>query len=426
MPIKPYAQEMIDRDPVFRDIAELKETVWINDKYLPFEMVDAVCQLVVDDEDIADADARLRKFASYIRKCFPETEADGGLIESPLEDISNMQAALKDKCGADIPGRLLLKMDSHLPIAGSVKARGGIYEVLKHAEDLALAEGMITEDDDYARFADDDMKEFFGRYTVQVGSTGNLGLSIGIMSAFLGFKVKVHMSADAKQWKKDMLRSKGVDVIEYEDDYSKAVAEGRRLSDMDPMSYFVDDEYSIPLFLGYAVAAGRMVKQLEEKGITVDSDHPMIVYVPCGVGGAPDLSDMLSDEDYAEAKKNGYFTMEYDFRDPSEVSLQWCEDVKNTDVLKVFSAFEGPVCAIYGTEDKDVDPVWSKRICETNQNKASVLYPIEGMDHTFNVFSEDDRHSLKDAVHETGTFLAATLGASGTDSSASGAAEPLA
>ena len=142
--------------------------------------------------------------------------------------------------------------------------------------------------------------------------------------------------------------------------------------------------------------------------------------------GAPDLSDMLSDEDYAEAKKNGYFTMEYDFRDPSEVSLQWCEDVKNTDVLKVFSAFEGPVCAIYGTEDKDVDPVWSKRICETNQNKASVLYPIEGMDHTFNVFSEDDQHSLKDAVHETGTFLAATLGASGTDSSASGAAEPLA
>ncbi len=287
MPIKPYAQKMIDSDPVFRDIADLKETVWINEKYLPFDMVDGVCQLVVDDADIADAEARLAKFASYIRKCFPETEEDKGLIESPLEDIPEMHKALIEQCGADIPGRLLLKMDSHLPIAGSVKARGGIYEVLKHAEDLALAEGMITEDDDYARFADDDMKEFFGRYTVQVGSTGNLGLSIGIMSAFLGFKVKVHMSADAKQWKKDMLRSKGVDVIEYEDDYSKAVAEGRRLSDMDPMSYFVDDEYSVPLFLGYAVVAGRMAKQLEAKGITVDEDHPMIVYVPCGVGGAP-------------------------------------------------------------------------------------------------------------------------------------------
>lgn len=287
MPVKPYAQEMMDRDPVFRDVVDRRETVWINNKYLSFDLVDALCQLVVNDEDIAGAEARLRKFAPYIGKCFPETEADNGMIESPLRDISSMRAAMEENCGADIPGRLLLKMDSHLPIAGSVKARGGIYEVLKHAEDLALAEGRITEDEDYVRFADDDMREFFGRYTVQVGSTGNLGLSIGIMSSFLGFRVKVHMSADAKQWKKDMLRSRGVDVIEYDNDYSRAVAEGRRQSDMDPMSYFVDDEYSIPLFLGYAVAAGRLEKQLAGKGIKVDTDHPMFVYIPCGVGGGP-------------------------------------------------------------------------------------------------------------------------------------------
>lgn len=287
MSIKEYAQKLIDSDPLFKDIADQKETVWINSKYLPFDMVDAVCQLVVSDEDIADAERRLHKFAPYIKKCFPETAEDGGLIESPLREIDAMKKALEETYDAEIPGRLLLKMDSHLPIAGSVKARGGIYEVLKHAEDLALEHGMITEDDNYERFADDDMKEFFHQFTVQVGSTGNLGLSIGIMSAFLGFKVKVHMSADARQWKKDMLRSKGVDVIEYEDDYSAAVSEGRRQSDLDPTSYFVDDEYSVPLFLGYAVAAGRTKAQLDAMGITVDEDHPLILYVPCGVGGAP-------------------------------------------------------------------------------------------------------------------------------------------
>lgn len=280
------AQKYIESDPVIKKIADKQETAWVNPYLQPFAVTDAVCQLVVSDRDIEDAESRLARFASFIRKCFPETEKTGGLIESPLAEIPSMQKALEEK-GFRIPGRLLLKMDSHLAIAGSVKARGGIYEVLKHAEDLALASGKFTVEDDYARLAEEDMKEFFGQYTVQVGSTGNLGLSIGITSAALGFKVKVHMSADAKQWKKDLLRSKGVEVIEYADDYSKAVAEGRKLSDLDPMSYFVDDEKSVNLFLGYAVAAKRLKKQLDEKGITVDEKHPLIVYIPAGVGGAP-------------------------------------------------------------------------------------------------------------------------------------------
>lgn len=284
MKLKEYAKNLASENPTIRDVTEKKETLWINDRLLPFRLIEGLCRLVVSDEDIADAEERLTRFAPYIEKCFPETGETHGLIESPLKEIPDMKKSLEE-AGNKIPGKLLLKMDSHLAIAGSIKARGGIYEVLKHAETLAIRGGKLSLRDNYAKIVD--LKDFFAQYTVQVGSTGNLGLSIGIMSAFLGFKVKVHMSSDAKQWKKDMLRDKGVEVIEYPDDYSRAVEEGRRLSDMDPKSYFVDDENSVDLFLGYAVAANRLDRQLKEMDLHIDEDRNLIVYVPAGVGGAP-------------------------------------------------------------------------------------------------------------------------------------------
>lgn len=271
--------------PVVGKLREKAEISWINPQLTGSR--EALEKLELTMADVEDAEARLNRFAPFIRKAFPDTVETGGIIESPLRRIPAMKEVLNHVWKADLQGELLLKMDSDLAVAGSVKARGGIYEILKYAEQLALEHGWIKEQDNYEKFAEPYMREHFAEYAIHVGSTGNLGLSIGIISAAMGFRVYVHMSQDAKQWKKELLREKGVHVIEYAGDYGKAVEKGRAEAEQDAHAYFVDDENSVSLFLGYAVAALRLKKQLEEQQIAVDKDHPLFVYIPCGVGGAP-------------------------------------------------------------------------------------------------------------------------------------------
>jgi len=280
-PLSPHLIAALRADfPLINSLTALQPLGWFNPAIAP--SAEALGDVGLTQDDVDDASARLARFAPYLVKVFPETQASGGIIESPIVPLPAMQAAL----GVE-SGKVWLKQDSHLPISGSIKARGGIYEVLKHAETLALDAGLLKKGDDYSLLASDALKAFFGQYAIAVGSTGNLGLSIGIMSARLGFRASVHMSADARQWKKDKLREHGVSVVEYTQDYSVAVEEGRRQAQGDSSCHFVDDENSHDLFLGYAVAGQRLKRQFDAAGVLVDADHPLFVYLPCGVGGGP-------------------------------------------------------------------------------------------------------------------------------------------
>jgi D-serine dehydratase len=272
----------LKEQPILRKIMKKESFLWINPDY----SAQSPCPVNgIEINIINEAQTRFQKFLPLVTELFPEVK---GSMKSPLTEISDMKKELEKEYSLDISGILLLKRDDSLPIAGSIKARGGFHEVLAFAESLAFKHGLLkSKEDDYLVLQNEEAKQLFRQYTIAVGSTGNLGLSIGMIGSALGFQVIVHMSADAKEWKKNLLRNHGVKVVEHASDYTLAVDAARRESEEDIQSYFVDDENSQLLFAGYAAAAHELKHQLKEKGIEIHSGRPLFVYLPCGVGGGP-------------------------------------------------------------------------------------------------------------------------------------------
>ncbi|MCW5707696.1 D-serine ammonia-lyase [Shinella sp.] len=273
----------LPNNPARSDVLAARPTLWTNPHYTENAIADAT--LPVRPSDVGEARENWRRLAPLLEACFPELQATNGEIRSDLVPLEAMRKALGYD-GAEF-GTLLVKADSALPVAGSIKARGGVYEVFLFAERLARREGLLKAGEDIRRLAGPDAKTFFSRYTIAVGSTGNLGLSVGVAARALGFRATVHMSADAKAWKVERLTRLGVAVVRHDADYTTAVENARIAAESDPTIYFVDDEQSRQLFLGYSVAALELAGQLRARGIVVDAGHPLFLYLPCGIGGAP-------------------------------------------------------------------------------------------------------------------------------------------
>ncbi len=274
-----------DKYPLLSILLKKKVVFWFNPKLARYEFIKD--NVSVSTTQLQDVENRWLRFAPLFQHLYPETLQFEGRIQSHLKPIPKIQTKLKKFGKKSLHGNFYAKLDNELSVAGSIKARGGIYEVICIADGLLREKWQFTDNSSCLQITESKFQAFFHQYTISVGSTGNLGLSIGLIAQKLGFQTQIYMSNDAKQWKKEKLRSNGVKIVEIDGDYTKAVKVGRETAEEDPMVFFIDDEQSYDLFYGYAVAAFELKSQMDAQNIPVDQDHPLFLYLPCGVGTSP-------------------------------------------------------------------------------------------------------------------------------------------
>ena len=154
-----------------KDLMSMRPTRWFNPQVKT--AAKGLAEVGLGNVDIVSAAERLKRVAPYFIEAFPDTHKTGGILESPLTAVPVFKHQLTKRYDVSIPGSFWFKQDSHLPISGSIKARGGIYEVLQHAEALAIKAGKLSVTDNYAKLYSGEFKQFFSQYSVAVGSTGN-------------------------------------------------------------------------------------------------------------------------------------------------------------------------------------------------------------------------------------------------------------
>lgn len=196
------------------------------------------------------ASARMLRFMPYLEKEFPATASRKGIIESELAQCRLPETDMPETNRAEekLP---LVKKDSSLPVTGHVEDRGGIYAVLKIAEDLAVKAGMILPSESRIKFADREFRDFFSQYLICVKPDAGLSKesqerlynSIDTIAKSLGFEVGCECGEE--------------NCIE------------------------IGESMIEDMFMGYAAAALRLKVQLSKLGRTVDEEHPLLVYLPC-------------------------------------------------------------------------------------------------------------------------------------------------
>jgi dienelactone hydrolase len=104
--------------------------------------------------------------------------------------------------------------------------------------------------------------------------------------------------------------------------------------------------------------------------------------------GALDMRNAFS-ELYAEAEKNGFAVMTFDWRPSLNLSLEWFNEARSTDVAAELANYKGAILAIAGDKDTVVPPETTDAIVAAAGGTDKLKSIIAGADHTFNIFSGD-------------------------------------
>ena len=217
---------------------------------------------------------------------FPSLIHAQGIIESPLLDADRLQLRMSPRGGP--VGRWLIKADHALPVAGSVKARGGVYEVLLHAESVARRHGLMN---------------VTGRRRDARASSGARALRATSCGGCVHRKSWIECRCDGgrpgiSDHRAHVVGCQGLEknapavggVCKWWNMRAtsrrplRRVADRRRICQMRTSSTTRNRRIS---FGDIALRALRLQRQLASRGIRVDARHPLFVYLPCGVGGAP-------------------------------------------------------------------------------------------------------------------------------------------
>lgn len=123
--------------------------------------------------------------------------------------------------------------------------------------------------------------------------------------------------------------------------------------------------------------------------------------------GALDMRDAFS-ELYAEAEKNGFAVMTFDWRPSLNLSLEWFNQARSTDVAAELANYKGAILAIAGDKDTVVPPETTDAIVAAAGGTNKLKSIIKGADHTFNIFS-GDMSAFNQLIAETVERFKSTL-----------------